>query len=248
MVANWKMHPGNAAEARLLFGKLRRAAGKQGAVETVVCPPVPYLGMFAHTGTTRFSLGAQDVFWQNSARVTGAVAPEMLRDLGVSYVIVGHSERRALGETDEQVAKKSAAIIKEGMKAILCIGERERDADARYFDFLKHELKASLSSIQRRQLSELIIAYEPIWAIGKSARDAMGPRDIREMSIFIRKILSDMYDADVAAAVPILYGGSAEEANTPAILLEGGVAGLLVGHASLDAEGFGKMLKTANAV
>ena len=248
IVANWKMQPGSAAEARLLFGKLKRSGSKQGNVETVICPPFPYLGLFAHAGTTRVSLGAQDAFWQNSARVTGAVAPEVLHDLGVAYVIVGHSERRALGETDEETAKKTAAVIKEGMQAILCIGERERDADGRYFDFLKHELRSSLSGIQRRQLTDLIIAYEPIFTIGKSARDALNPRDIREMSIFIRKVLSDMYEPDVAAAVPILYGGSAEEANTPAILLEGGVAGLLGGHASLDAEGFGKMLKTANAL
>jgi len=248
MVANWKMHPGSAAEARLLFGKLRRAGSKQSTVETVICPPFPYLGLFAHSGTTRVSLGAQDAYWQNSARMTGAVAPEVLRDLGVSYVIVGHSERRAQGETDEVVAKKVVAVIKEGMKAILCIGERERDADARYYDFLKLQLRASLAGLQRRLLQELIIAYEPIWAIGKSARDAMGPRDVREMTIFIRKVLSDLYDVETANAVTILYGGSAEDENTAALFVEGGIGGLLVGHASLNAEGFGKMLITANTV
>src|SRR3989344_9117386 len=124
MVANWKMNPGSVAEARVLFGKTKLAGGKLDKVETAMCPTFPYLGLFAHAGTTRVSLGAQDAFWQNSARVTGAVAPEVLDDLGVAYVIVGHSERRALGETDEETAKKTAAVIKEGMQAILCIGER----------------------------------------------------------------------------------------------------------------------------
>ncbi len=217
-------------------------------VETVICPPFPYLGMFAHTGTTRVSLGAQDVFWANSARATGEVSPEMLKDLGVSFVLVGHSERRALGETDEIVSKKLTAVLTEGLTPILCIGEKERDADARYFDIVKNQLKSSLAGIQRRFLSGLVIAYEPLWAIGKSARDAMKPRDICETSIFIRKVLTDVYDAETAQTPAILYGGSVEPENTRAIFSEGGVNGLLVGHASLGKEGFGQMLKTANAV
>ncbi len=248
MVANWKMNPGNAAEAKLLFGKTKREGSKQDTVETIICPPFPYIGLFAHAGTSRVSLGAQNVFWANGARATGEVSPEMLKDAGVAYVIVGHSERRALGESDAEAAKKAGAVLKEGMKPILCIGERERDMDGKYFDMLKNQLRNSLSGIQRRFLQELVIAYEPVWAIGKSARDAMSPRDVRETAIFIQKVLTDLYDTDTAANVPILYGGSAEEGNTAALLLEGGISGLLVGHASLNAEGFGKMLKIANSI
>ena len=248
MVANWKMHPGSAAEARLLFGQLKRFGSKLDSVETVICPPHPYIGLLSHSGTTRVFLGAQNAYLSNSGRATGEVSPEMLKDLGVSHVIVGHSERRAMGESDEVVAKKTLAVIKEGMKAILCIGERERDPDGRYFGFLRDQLRNSLSGIQRRFLSELIVAYEPIFAIGKSARDALTPRDVNEMSIFIRKVLSDLYDPEVAGTVPILYGAAVEEENTAALFLEGGVSGLLVGHKSLDVEAFTKMLKLANSI
>ena len=248
IVANWKMNPASLAEARVLWSKVKLAGGKLDGVETVICPPFPYVGLFAHTGTTRVRLGAQDVFWANTGRATGEVSPEMLKDIGVSYVIVGHSERRALGETDEIVSKKVRAILAEGLIPIVCIGERERDADGRYFDILKNQIKCSLAGLRRPDFREFVIAYEPLWAIGKSAREAMTPRDIHETSIFIRKVLADMYDADTAQVPVLLYGGSAEEGNTAPILLEGGVAGLLVGHASLHAEEFIAMLKTANAI
>lgn len=248
IVANWKMNPASLAEARVLWSKVKLAGGKLDGVETVICPPYPYVGLFAHAGTTRVRLGAQTVFWANSGRATGEVSPAMLRDIGVSYVIVGHSERRALGESDEMVSKKIHAVLAEGLTPILCVGEKDRDVDGKYFDILKNQIKCSLAGLRRPDFREFVIAYEPIWAIGKSAREAMTPRDIHETTIFIRKVLADMYDADTAKLPLLLYGGSAEEGNTESILQGGGVAGLLVGHASLDATGFIKMLKTANAI
>lgn len=242
------MNPPNAAEARVLFSKTKQAGSRLDKVETVICPPFPYLGLFAHGGTTRVSLGAQDVFWANFARATGEISPEMLKDLGVSHCIVGHSERRSLGETDEIVSKKLRAVLAEGLTPIVCVGEKERDAEGRYFDVLKTQIAASCSGLTRAQLRDISVAYEPLWAIGKSAREAMEPRVIREMSIFIQKILADLYGEEAAKLPRILYGGSAEEGNTASILIEGGVNGLLVGHASLNAEGFAKMLKSANAL
>lgn len=248
IIANWKMHPGTRTEARALFFKTKRAGSKLEKVETVICPPFPYLGVFADSETARVSLGAQDVFWQNSAAATGEVSPEMLRDFGVSYVIVGHSERRRLGESDEVVAKKAIAVLRESMHPIICIGEKERDPDARYFDILKNQLKNSLAGIQRKSFGDLFIAYEPIWAIGKSARDAMNPRDVQETSIFVRKALADFSDAEAAQLPAIIYGGSVEETNAAALLSEGGVDGLLIGHKSLDVESFIHLLKSANAI
>lgn len=248
IVANWKMSPANAALARVLFAKTKRVASRFENLLTVICPPFVYTSLFTHAGTSRFFLGAQDVHWSNSGRATGEVSPEMLHDLGVSYVIVGHSERRALGESDEVVSKKMNAVLKEGLKAILCVGERERDAEAHYFDFLRDQIRQSLSGVKPRFLSDLVVAYEPIWAIGKSSREAMTPRDVLESLLFVKKVLSDIYGQQAAEAVPLLYGGSAEESNTATLLKEGGADGLLVGHASLDAEGFIKMLKCANTV
>jgi triosephosphate isomerase len=248
IVANWKMNPATAAEARALFAKTKRAASRLEKVETVICPPFPYLGLFAHSGTTRVSLGAQDVFYSNSGRATGEVSPEQLTDLGVSSVIVGHSERRALGETNDMVAKKALAALKEGLRVILCIGERERDPDGRFYDVLSEQLASSLAQVPRRFLGDLCVAYEPVFAIGKSFRDAMTPRDIRETSLFLKKTLTDLYDRESGTALPILYGGSVEEANTAAVITEGGADGLLVGHKSLDAEAFTKMLTAANGI
>ncbi len=242
------MNPGSAAEARVLFARSKLAGGKLDKVETVLCPPFPYLGLFAHSGGARVSLGAQDVFWANGGRATGEVSPEMLKDIGVSYVIVGHSERRALGETDETVAKKVKAVLAEGLTPIVCVGERERDAEGRYFDILKSQIAASLAGISRPQLRYIVIAYEPLWAIGKSAREAADPRSIREMSIFIQKVLSDSFGEEVAKEPRLIYGAAVEESNTASILSEGGVSGLLAGHASLDAEEFAKILKAANSI
>jgi len=248
IVANWKMNPASAAEARVLFSRTKQAGARLENVETVICPPFSYIGIFAHTGTIRVRLGAQDVFWANTGRATGEVSPEMLNDIGVSYVIVGHSERRALGETDEIVSKKLKAVLAEGMIPIVCIGERERDTEGAYFETLKSQIAASFSGLTKAQFRDIVIAYEPLWAIGKSARDAAEPRVIRETDIFIRKVLADLLGEETAKLPRILYGGSAEEANTTAILTAGGVSGLLVGHKSLDAEEFAMMLKAANVV
>lgn len=248
IVANWKMNPPSAAEARVLFSETKQVGSRLERVETVICPPFPYLGLFAHSGTTRVSLGAQDVFWTNASRATGEVSPEQLADLGVSYCVVGHSERRSLGETDETVAKKVRAVLAEGLTPILCVGEKTRDEEAGYFAVLKNQIRASLALVRRADLRELVIAYEPLWAIGKSARDAMRPRDIQETEIFIRKVLTDFSDAETGRGPLVLYGGAVEEENTAAILSDGAVDGLLVGHASLDGEGFGKMLKSANSI
>ena len=248
IVANWKMNPPTVAEARILFAKTKRVAERLERVKTVICPPLLYAGLFTNTLGNRLSLGAQDVFWQNLGRFTGAISPEMLRDSGISYCLVGHSERRALGETDEIVAKKVLGALKENISVILCVGEKEHDLEGRFYETLKNQIKSSLAGITRRYLIDLLIAYEPVWAIGKSHHDAPMPQDIREMAIFIRKTLADLYDEQSALGVPVIYGGSVEEENTAPVLLEGGVAGLLVGHKSLDAEEFTNILKIANAL
>lgn len=243
VLGNWKMNPPTIAEAKILFKKVSRMTGRLRNVETVICPPFIFLHAFAGS---RVTLGAQDVFWQNGGRFTGEVSPEMLKNIGVSYCLVGHSERRVLGETDEEISKKANAALREGLKAVVCIGERDRDSGGLYFDFLKNQLKKSLAGIQRRFLLDLIIAYEPVWAIGKSAQDSMNPRDIRETVLFIRKVLSDMYDAEAVANIPIIYGGSVEPENISEVLREGETAGVLVGHKSLIAEDFVAILKSAN--
>ena len=239
------MNPPALAEAKVLFKKISLASGRLRNVETILCPPFIFLSVLSGVGV---KLGSQDVFWQNGGRFTGEISPEMLKGLGVSHCIIGHSERRELGESDEVVSKKVNAALREGLRAVMCIGERERDSSGVYFDFLKDQLKKSLAGVPLRFLTDLIIAYEPIWAIGKSFRDSMTPADIREMTIFIRKVLSDIYERKAGSSVPIIYGGSVEPENVAEVLKEGGVDGVLVGHRSLVAEEFIAILKSANNI
>jgi triosephosphate isomerase len=131
---------------------------------------------------------------------------------------------------------------------VICVGERERDSSGTYFEFLKNQIRESCKGIQRRHLSSLLIAYEPLWVIGKSWREAMTPDNIRETVIFIRKTLSDMFDQTVATSVPVIYGGSVEPENTNVVLRGGEVAGILVGHKSLVIEDFIKILKSADEI
>lgn len=245
VIGNWKMNPGTLVAARSIFLATRRVAERLRNAEVVLCPPFPFLAPLARlVGQGKnFSIGAQDVFWRNGGSFTGEVSPEMLEDLGLTTVIIGHSERRALGEMGEVIAKKLTAAAREGFRVILCIGERARDDGGDYLGYVRTELAESLRGFQKRYLPELVIAYEPIWAIGKRFRAAAEPREIEEMAIFIRKTLSEMYLSDLALHVPILYGGSVEVKNASEIVSAGNVAGLLVGHESLVPEDFAEILR-----
>jgi triosephosphate isomerase len=167
----------------------------------------------------------------------------MLYSFGVRYVILGHSERRALGETDDEINKKIRGALASGLRPILCVGEVARDTEHNYFNFIKTELETNLSGVSKNLISKVIIAYEPSWAISSTLnrKDATS-LDSREMVIFIRKILSDKFGAE-AGMVRILYGGSVSDKDAEDFLQNGGVDGLLVGRASLDAKKFGEIVK-----
>src|SRR3989344_640141 len=255
IVANWKMNPNTLQEARKIFHAIKRQAERLIEVETVICPPFIFLqGLRQLSPTRRCVLGAQDVFWENSligdrvmsGAYTGEISPRMLRISGVRYVIVGHSERRAFCETDEIVSRKMHAALAEGIRPILCVGESERDKEGEYLHFIKKEIKNSLAGIPRKYLSQIVIAYEPIWAVGPKAERADTPDELFEMVILIRKIIGELFGRKIATMTPILYGGSVNETNAGEFLKKVGVAGLLVGRASLSHRVFGGILKTAN--
>lgn len=248
IVANWKMNPDSPEKAREIFAAAVRAARKLKHVSLVVCPPALYAGLFKKPSERNIFLGLQDVFWEKGGAHTGEVGAGMARAFGISYAIIGHSERRRLGETDEVVSKKVLAALQAGLRPIVCIGEAERDADGAYFNFLKNQIRGSLASVRPQQLKEVIIAYEPLWAIGKSFKDAMKPPAVHETAIFIRKVLADMFTVPAAAAVPVLYGGSVDAENAGPIVSEGRVDGLLVGRQSLDSENFPKLLSILNGL
>lgn len=248
IIANWKMNPRTAEEARKIFSATSRTAKKFKNAEVVVCPPVIFLSLFKKPAIKNLSLGVQDIFWEQSGAHTGEISVGMAMGLGATNSIIGHSERRVLGESDETVSKKVLSAVRAGARAVVCVGERERDSGGAYFEFLKNQIRASLAGLKQSDLQNVIIAYEPVWAIGKSFKDAMKPADVYETAIFIKKVLADIFGKPSALSVSILYGGSVNFENAEAIISEGEVDGLLVGRESLDTKNFAKLISVINEI
>lgn len=240
IVANWKMNPPTSREAKKLFDGTKKIASRARGITVVVAPPVLYTREFAkHTGAV--SLAAQNVHAEVRGSFTGEISVLQVKDAGVKYCIVGHAERRGLqegtGESDAQIAAKVQAVTNAGMTAILCIGEKERGAEAKHFNFLREQLRASLPD--GVATGRLVLAYEPLWAIGAS--EPMRARDMQEMAIFLRKLLLENLGSS-GQNVKILYGGSVDATTAPD-LMKTGIAGLLVGRASVDIRTFTELLR-----
>lgn len=241
IIGNWKMNPDTLEEAKKIWSAVKRSAKKVKNTNIIACPPFPYLNSLKSKEKNLF-LGAQNVFFAKKGAFTGEVSAKMIRDSGASFVILGHSERRAMGETDEIISRKTETALAENLRPVVCVGEKERKESGEHFNFLGNQIKNSLAKISKTSLGSILMAYEPIYAIGKSFKDAMKPAEIRETAIFIKKILSDIYGPEEASLVPILYGGSVGSENASDIIKEGGVDGLLVGRESLDIEQFPKLV------
>ena len=210
--------------------------------DVVLCPPYPWLTDFSHK-IKQVKWGAQDVFWEDKGAYTGEVSPQMLKSSGTSYVIVGHSERRRhLGETDEMINKKIKTALSAGLKAVLCVGERERNVP-NFQDFVREELQLDLAGVSNRLAKNLLVAYEPLWAIGTG--NTPEADDIFEMATYIRRVVFDLIGKRAAFETPILYGGSVSSVNAADFLRAKGVGGLLVGGASLDSKEFLEIIKSA---
>lgn len=248
IIGNWKMYPTSVKEAREKFTKIKKVAGTLRNVQTVICPPFVYVSDLQKLVTGhRIVVGAQNAWIENEGAYTGEVSPSMLVSFKLSHVIIGHSERRTLGETDELINKKVVGAVKAGLIVVLCVGERERDVDGEYLKHITVQIKIALTGIQKKDLVKIAIAYEPIWAIGKHALHAATPEDAVEVSILIKRTLVDLYGKD-AGVVPILYGGSVDAKNAGEFLTKSHVDGLLVGRASLDPKAFMEILKSADQI
>jgi len=222
IIGNWKMAPDTLKEAEATFFAIKEKGSTLRNVQTVVCPPFVYIETLAwQVSGHRVVVGAQDVFYEKGGAFTGEVSTKQLASVKAKYVIIGHSERRATGETDEEVAKKVTAALKEKLNVILCVGERERDDHGDYTRFIADQVKSALAHVKKAQLANLVIAYEPIWAIGKDALHPATPADALEVSILIRKVIADMFHKKDAFNIPILYGGSADDKNAEGFLREG---------------------------
>jgi triosephosphate isomerase len=246
IVANWKMNPTTPSRARLVAASIAKTAKKHKAAEVVICPPTVFLSELAKARQRSVALGVQDIFYEEQGAYTGQTSPAMLVSYRARFAILGHSERRALGETNELVGRKVRYAMEQGITPIACVGERERSEDGSYYFFVREELEAILSGLRRKDLAKLVIAYEPIWAIGKRAEEAMQPRELNEMVLFIRKVLTEEFGRKPAGTVRILYGGSVKGDNAHEILEEGGVDGLLVGSASLQPREFAKIIQAVS--
>lgn len=237
------MYPAELKSAREKFTAIKKVAGTLKNVQTVVCPPFVFVGDLKKLAMgNRCTLGAQNAWIAKDGAYTGEVSPAMLASMGINYVIIGHSERRELGETDELINKKVVAGVKAGLMVVLCVGERERDVDGEYLKYIANQIRLALVGVSKKDLSNLIVAYEPIWAIGKNATHSATADDALEVSILIKRSLSYLYGKE-GSAVPVLYGGSVDAKNGADILEKSQIAGLLVGRASLDPAVFGEILR-----
>jgi len=245
VIANWKMNPGTIGDAKKLFLDIKDVASRLRNVRVVIAPPVPFLAEIHNLYTgSQLEFAVQNTSSEERGSFTGEMSVEMAKSVGAEYTIVGHSERRAMGETYEEINKKVLAALAHKLTVVLCVGEKDRDSQGDYLSFLEEELGSALIGVPSASLKNILIAYEPVWAIGKKGKDAMEPRDVQETVLFLRKILAQMYDKKSAFSIRFLYGGSVEPENTEDLLQGGGVSGFLVGHASLEACSFLPILKT----
>jgi triosephosphate isomerase len=231
IVSNWKAYVESKDKAKVLAQTAAKLA-KGGRHELVLCVPAPYLGLLS--GTAGIALGAQDISATLGGAATGEVTAGAVASLGATYAIVGHSERRAMGETESVIIEKVRHALAHGLTPVLCVGERVRDEDAQYLKIVRAEISAVFEALTQKERMEVIVAYEPLWAIGKTADEAITTDDLREMVSYIRKVFGDFVPGKAPAKIRVLYGGSAEAANAPALTDGSGIDGFLVGHASAD--------------
>ena len=242
VAGNWKMNM-TPAEARGLVAAMIPGLERVGGVASVVCPPFVALeAVYGLLSGTPVALGAQDLHHEDAGAFTGEVSGPMLKGL-CDYVIVGHSERRSIfGETDKLVGRKVEAARRAGLRPILCVGERlqERE-DGSAEAVVERQLRRALADAG--SIEGLIVAYEPVWAIGTGR--AATPDDAQSMMAHVRRVVASVFDAASADGVPLLYGGSVTAENVAGFVLQADVNGALVGGASLSAEGFVQLVRNA---
>ena len=239
------MNPPTLLDAKKIFSKIKElSSGVSGKL--VICPPSVYLSALVSSYKgKKISFGGQDAFWQNNGSNTGFIGPSMLKSAGADYVILGHSENRAIAnETADTISKKVLAAVQADLTVVLCIGEKVRDRNAEYLTVIKEDLKECLKKIDKIMMAHIIIAYEPIWVIGGS--ESMRPSDIHGMTIYIRKVLTEMYDKQISDSTKIIYGGAINVDNVADIVKDGEVDGLLPGRESLNPENIMHIVAVAN--
>lgn len=238
IAGNWKMNLDRHA-ALTLANAVADAAEHIGNVEIAICPPFVYLDPVRQAlGNSVVGLGAQNLYFEHSGAFTGEISAAMLKDVGCKYVILGHSERRhVLGESDAFINKKVHAAINAGLLPIVCVGEllAEREA-GKTTDVVRTQFEGSCAGLSAEQMSEVVLAYEPVWAIGTGK--VATPEQAEEVHLALRKMIADRYNPQIADRVRIQYGGSVKPSNAAELLSQPNIDGALVGGASLKADDF----------
>jgi len=246
IVANWKGYVQTPEEVKKFVQAIKRFPRLLAACDVMLAPSYTLLSVLAALSkTSRVAVGSQALSPSAGGAHTGDVSALMLKASGASFSIVGHSERRSApaSEDEENIRQQTLRASEAGLGVVLCVGERERDPSGAHFNIIAAQLSSALAALPQKSLGKFMIAYEPVWAIGKTAGEAMQPSDLQEMVIFIRKTLTQTLERAGALRVPILYGGSVEAENIAVLYAEGGVSGFLVGHASAKSESFIGMLQ-----
>lgn len=245
VVGNWKMHL-NTHQASMLTHKLSEKVAMHNDMQVVLCPNLMALQPLSlQVNHRQFKLGVQNFYWRDEGAYTGEVSATMLRGL-VDYALVGHSERRhVFGEHDRDIRHKVQAAFRNGLKPILCVGETAHErSEGETHHVLHDQVVSGLLNITSREVEELTIAYEPVWAIGTGV--AVQPRDLRDAVKSIRKQINALYGERAAKHVKVLYGGSVTADNTEVFMAVDGVDGLLVGGSSLNADEFASIVEKAH--
>ncbi|MEN2467246.1 triose-phosphate isomerase [Ornithinibacillus sp. JPR2-1] len=238
IAGNWKMNK-TLTEATQFVDEVVKSIPADEKVEAIVCAPFPHLATLVEkTKGTNLKISAQNMHFEENGAFTGEVSPVMLKDLGVSHVVIGHSERREyFAETDETVNKKTHAAFNHGLTPIVCVGEtlEQREANET-MSLVETQVKKALEGLTNEQVAQTIIAYEPVWAIGtgKTASN----EDANEVCAHIRNVVKSLTDEATAEAIVIQYGGSVKPSNVDELLAQSDIDGALVGGASLEADSF----------
>lgn len=244
VVANWKMNPATMREAKKLFDATKKALDEAPSISLIIAPPSIYLRELASNYRgRRISFASQNAHFEAKGDFTGEVSLLQIKNAGADHVLVGHSERRAMGETNEDTQKKIAAALGAKVIPILCVGESERGSGGEHFSVVKEQVRVALFGLTQSSLCRVIVAYEPGWAIG--GETTITPQEMHTISIFISKTIVDMF-GEVGHRVKILYGASIGEQNAAAMMRDSTVKGLIVGHVSRIPERFEALLQSIN--
>lgn len=246
IAGNWKMNK-VASEAKSFVEEVKGLVPNADHVDSVVCAPALFLeSLVQQVKGSDLKIGAQNMHFEESGAFTGEISPVALKDLDVSYVILGHSERREMfAETDETVNKKTLAAFKHGLTPIVCCGETLEEREAgKTNELVGDQVKKALQGLSEDQVKQTVIAYEPIWAIGTGKSSSA--EDANEVCAYIRKVVAEQFSSDVAEAVRIQYGGSVKPENIKEYMAQSDIDGALVGGASLEAQSFLQLLEASN--